>query len=68
MSAEQTSGDIPAQPVAEHFSSGVEEEIRLRAYELYQARGQQQGFDREDWAQAEAEILSRLQNQGRASG
>ena len=37
----------------------TEFEIRRRAYELYQARGCQHGFDWEDWIRAEAEILSR---------
>lgn len=30
--------------------------IEKRAYEIYQARGGQHGFDREDWEQAEREI------------
>lgn len=40
-------------------AAGVEQEIRRRAYELYEARGRQDGLDRDDWVQAEAEILSR---------
>jgi hypothetical protein len=39
--------------------SGIEEEIRQRAYELYEQRGRQEGFQEEDWARAEAEILSK---------
>ena len=35
----------------------LEEEIRLRAYELYEARGRQDGHELHDWLQAEAEIL-----------
>ena len=38
----------------------VEEEIRIRAYEIYEARGRQPGFDQDDWIRAETEILSRL--------
>jgi len=34
------------------------EEIRQRAYELYQARGREEGHDLEDWLQAEAEIVA----------
>jgi hypothetical protein len=34
----------------------AEEQIRQRAYELYEARGREDGHDREDWQQAEAEI------------
>lgn len=32
------------------------EQIRRRAHELYEARGQEDGHDIEDWLQAEAEI------------
>lgn len=31
------------------------EQIRFRAYELYEARGRGDGHDLEDWLQAEAE-------------
>lgn len=34
----------------------VEEQIRTRAYELYEARGGEEGHDLEDWLEAEAEI------------
>jgi hypothetical protein len=37
--------------------TALEERIRLRAYELYEARGREHGHDREDWLQAEAEIV-----------
>lgn len=37
----------------------VLEEIRLRAYELFERRGRNPGHDREDWLQAEAEVLQR---------
>lgn len=35
------------------------ERIRQRAYELYQARGGGEGYDFDDWLQAEAEIAAR---------
>jgi hypothetical protein len=34
-----------------------EEQIRRRAYELYLRRGNQPGSERDDWLQAEEEIL-----------
>ena len=34
----------------------VQEQIRMRAFELYEQRGKQEGFDLEDWLQAEEEI------------
>ncbi len=38
-----------------------EEQIRRRAYELYEARGREDGHELDDWLQAEAEILGRRQ-------
>jgi len=37
----------------------IEEEIRIRAYELFEQRGRHEGFQDEDWARAEAEVLAR---------
>lgn len=47
--SEESSPDLPS---AEQL-----DEIRRRAYELYEARGGEEGHDLEDWNQAEAEIL-----------
>lgn len=44
--------------VAEETS---EEQIRQRAYELYEARGRGDGHDLEDWLEAEAEITDRAE-------
>jgi len=33
-----------------------EHEIRIRAYELYEQRGRENGHDMDDWRQAEAEL------------
>ena len=41
----------------------LQEQIRARAYELYEARGRQEGFHDQDWAQAESEVLSRYQRE-----
>lgn len=35
---------------------GLEERIRLRAYELYELRGREDGYALDDWLQAQAEI------------
>jgi hypothetical protein len=35
------------------------DQIRLRAYELYEARGREDGHNVEDWLRAEAEITSK---------
>lgn len=34
----------------------LEEEIRRRAYELYETRGREDGHDVDDWLRAEAEV------------
>jgi hypothetical protein len=39
----------------------LEEQIRLRAEELYEARGREPGHTLDDWLQAEAEILGTKQ-------
>ncbi len=44
----------PAEPIS------LEEEIRRRAYELYQARGRKGGEELNDWLEAEAEIRRRM--------
>jgi hypothetical protein len=52
MSKEKNSPTRTAAPQGEP----VEEQIRQRAYELYEARGREDGHDLEDWQQAESEI------------
>jgi Protein of unknown function (DUF2934) len=37
----------------------INEEIRIRAYELFELRGRKEGFHDEDWARAEVEILAK---------
>jgi hypothetical protein len=46
-----------------HLEPGIQEEIRHRAYELYEERGRQDGFHDEDWSRAETEVLSRFQRE-----
>jgi hypothetical protein len=48
-------GNIAGAPVHPE----IQEEIRRRAYELYEQRGRQEGFHAEDWVRAETEILIR---------
>lgn len=53
------SNPAPA-PITEEAASGSpisHEEIAARAYELFLARGGQQGDDLADWFRAEAELL-----------
>jgi hypothetical protein len=39
------------------------DEVRRRAYELYEERGGQHGLDEDDWYRAEQEIRARSSNQ-----
>lgn len=57
----QSNGEQPVanQTVTVTEVTVTEYKIRQRAYELYQARGCQHGFDWDDWIQAEAEIRTR---------
>ncbi len=36
----------------------LEDQIRARAYELYEERGKKEGHDLDDWLRAEAELMS----------
>ena len=40
-----------------------EEDTRMRAYELYQARGREEGHDVEDWERAAQELSERLRTE-----
>ena len=40
-------------------SQELENKIRQRAYELYEARGREDGHDLEDWLRAEEEITAK---------
>jgi hypothetical protein len=56
---DQRSHDQKNQDHRNQADARVEEEIRIRAYELFEQRGRQEGFHDEDWARAEAEVLAR---------
>ncbi|MGH9550721.1 MAG: DUF2934 domain-containing protein [Terriglobales bacterium] len=45
------------------FAANLEEEIRIRAYQLYEERGYMPGHEDEDWRVAEQEILGRHDSQ-----
>ena len=45
------------QPRTTPHPTMLEDRIRLRAYELYEARGREDGHDLDDWLQAEADFL-----------
>ena len=40
----------------------VEELIRFRAYQLFEQRGRNHGFDKDDWFRAEVEVAGKSQS------
>ena len=44
------------------------EQIQVRAYEIYIQRGRTDGFDLDDWLQAENELKASCQNHSRVIG
>jgi hypothetical protein len=51
--------DSRNKPIATVKPARIEEEIRNRAYELFEARGREEGHELEDWLRAEEEITGR---------
>jgi hypothetical protein len=50
--------ETPATQYFEDFTELVRLElVRLRAYDLYERRGKEDGHDLDDWLQAESEIV-----------
>ena len=58
MSADATK-KRPATLTSEPQDVELEDQIRLRAYELYEARGREDGHELEDWFRAKEEITSK---------
>ena len=50
---------LTAKTLAMEPSQNLEEEIRRRAYELYEKRGREDGHDLDNWLRAEAEITAK---------
>ena len=58
----------PVAPVlAASVDNDLEQEIRIRAYEIFEQRGGEPGRELEDWLQAEAEVLARHGRSGAAA-
>ena len=49
----------PAPPAPKPSAAELLEQIRLRAYELFEQRGRNEGHELDDWLQAEAEVMER---------
>jgi hypothetical protein len=48
----------PAHDSNEMLDSQIEQQIRHRAFEIYEQRGKADGLAEQDWLQAEAEVLN----------
>lgn len=57
-------GISPARPDAQP----IEEQVRLRAYELYLRRGGTDGNEMDDWLQAEADVKTGKDLEARTAG
>jgi len=51
-----------AKASATSSATSLELDIRLRAYELYQQRGGEEGHEIEDWLRAEEEVRQNMGN------
>ena len=58
---EQTAALVEPRKHSLPIPINVEEEIRRRAFELYEQRGRTPGGEHDDWLVAEREILARYQ-------
>jgi len=67
---QRIAGDLRAHQASEHVDTtpntptteqqrNLEFQIRLRAFELYEARGREDGHDLDDWLQAETELTKK---------
>jgi Protein of unknown function (DUF2934) len=58
--------DLPEETESSTTES-LRDRIALRAYQLYEARGCLDGFDLQDWFEAEREILSQVEQPQKAA-
>lgn len=54
-----TVNDLPQHNSETTISSDLQDQIRTRAYEIYEQRGRHDGFAEQDWLEAETEILAK---------
>lgn len=59
--ASDTKLQVAAETRKNVIPINLEDEIRRRAYELFEERGGVPGNEHEDWLQAEREVLARYQ-------
>ena len=59
MTAQPKRSSPEAASIKTNETNGLQEEIRRRAYELYDQRKRQDGHDLDDWLQAESEVATK---------
>lgn len=59
MSAQRTSPTSRRSITQAGSTPELLEQIRIRAYELFEQRGREEGHEVEDWLKAEAEVLQK---------
>lgn len=58
--AMQSINDKAQHSSKDHTDEKVQERIRERAYQLYEARGGEPGHELDDWTKAETEMLGSM--------
>ncbi len=58
-SSEETGTRMPGRTERERQDMPAEQEVRRRAYELWEQRGRRHGFAHQDWFDAEKEVSER---------
>ena len=53
--------DSDAEPVTSEQPQDMTDQVRARAYELYDLRGREDGHDLEDWLLAESQLIQKPQ-------
>jgi Protein of unknown function (DUF2934) len=48
---------LPTETRATESPVDIQQQVRRRAFELYEQRGREDGHDLEDWLQAESELV-----------
>ena len=48
---------LSAEILAKKTPFDIQEQVRRRAFELYEQRGREDGHDQDDWLQAESELV-----------
>ena len=56
MPKEPTTKSKSKREIVAQSNPNLADQIRRRAYELYEARGREEGYELDDWLHAEAEI------------